>query len=584
MTPGALIVQAAQKGQAAKPESAPKSEMLTVVHPSALDRWQTERIASYTPARVEATLRGALQGDPYHQWRLFDLMEDTWPRLAKNLAELKRAVVAMDWQVKPWAEEDTPPTKEATRRARLVSHAVWTMKPEATENENGFEATVRDLMDGWGKGLSVIELLWEIRSSPSMGNFVGPRATKWIQPRYYGYPTAQDWLGLKVDELKTAEAEMVRTEAEVPTLRLTPKLEDYAPFPPNKFLIGIYKSKTGHPLAGALLRPLAFIWAASNFAWEYFINLAQIFGMPIRWGTYASNASQSTITALMDMLKNMGSAAYAAFPEGTNLQILDAIKGGSGNSPSESLIDRADTICDLMILGQTLTSTVGNSGSRALGEVHFAVREDVINAASEWVATILNEQFVPAFLRLNFNDENEPPEFWPEFRREEDAVKLAQRDEVLLRQKVRLPEGWFYRRHGIPLPQEGERVVVGSGAEKPDATAMAAAQASGRSLPVKASAQDKLAVAVLESVTGVEASWLGGTVPWFQKLVAAADDDKLSDAEFIALIERAHASAPDQLAPLINPKAVAEAMYANMSAAAVNGFVEGFLKRQGGGK
>jgi len=69
---------------------------------------------------------------------------------------------------------------------------------------------------------------------------------------------------------------------------------------------------------------------------------------------------------------------------------------------------------------------------------------------------------VPAILRMNYGDALEAPEFRPEEDTAAQAQANAERDEILLQAGVALPRQWFYARHDIPLPQEGEEVVGGA--------------------------------------------------------------------------------------------------------------------------
>ena len=106
---------------------------------------------------------------------------------------------------------------------------------------------------------------------------------------------------------------------------------------------------------------------------------------------------------------------------------------------------------------------------------------------------------------------------------------------------------------------------------------------SGRGAAVQvhaSSATQKLAAAVAESVTGIEAQWLGGALPWFQRLVEAAGDPNTTDDQFLALVQRAQDRLPDEVAPLLRPDVVARAMEANMGAACVNGAVQGYVSRR----
>jgi hypothetical protein len=99
-------------------------------------------------------------------------------------------------------------------------------------------------------------------------------------------------------------------------------------------------------------------------------------------------------------------------------------------------------------------------------------------------------------------------------------------------------------------------------------------------MPALRVATEKLIERVLEDLTGVEAEWLGGAKPWFNRLIQLAQDPMVSDAQFTAAIESARNNIPQHLAPLLKPDAVARALEGAMGAACVNGAVRGFAKRK----
>lgn len=416
-------------------------ELGRIIRPTAVPRWILPSLSVVTPAYIENVLRHALAGDHAGQAELFALMEDTWPRLSKNLNELKRAVVRLDWDVEAWAEDDVPPSPRSKARAKLVSHAIWRMKPAPDTDEDAFPGLVYDLLDAWAKGLSVVEILWEWQETATLGGAVLPRATCWVDPQSYVWGENGQLL-LRTDGGSRTVARIAQGE----------------PMPEHKFLIARGKARSGHPLAGALLRPLAWWWCASNFSADWLLNLGQIFGLPYRWTNYASGASEATINAVCDALENMGSAGWAAFPEGTTMQLVESTKSSTAYPQSE-ILDRADTQCDLLILGQTLTTDVRDSGSRALGDVHMDVRTDVIMAAAEFVEGVLNTQLVPAILALNFGETEDAPEIEGKPHKVEDRKANAERDQILMAAGVQMPRKWLYERHDIPLPQEGEETI-----------------------------------------------------------------------------------------------------------------------------
>ncbi len=552
-----------------------------ILRPEVATRWSGWLARDYTPDRIEQALRGALMGDHGAAWEVFHLMEDTWPRLQKALGELKRAVLQYDWCVEPWTEEGQPPTPQAEERAKLVSRAVWTMAPRADEAANGFEATLFDLLDAWGKGTSVLEVDWEVR-----GGEFAPKQTHWVHPRCYAW-TDEGRIALRLEPQSSVASR--------------PRAGDLVEFPPHKFLIGICRARTGPVLSTALLRPLAWWWCAANFSASWILNLAQIFGLPIRWATYAQGTSPTMINQICAMLENMGSAAWAAFPSGTQIELKEPTKGG-GSWPQDALLDRADRQVDLLVLGQTLTTDVGDSGSRALGGVHKSVRDEIVASAASWLASIVNQQLVRSILLLNYGDDGDAPEFCPKPVETQDLKANAERDAVLLDRGIALPKEWFYRRHQIPIPQEGEELISKPAAATPPAGGSEPAgetpeapedaedpeeedpndpQAGmdARALYARSAAQRDLADAVLADVTKVQAEWLGGARPWFQRLIAAAGDPGITDTEFMQMVARARAAVPEQLGPLLTPDAVADALEKAMGASCINGAIAGHLRR-----
>lgn len=556
-------------------KAAGAAELGPIVVPQARDRWMGPMAASYTPERVEMTLRGSMNGDLRAQHDLFELMEETWPRLAKNLGQLKDTVIGSDWSVQPWTGDTDQVTPEGKKRADLVERLMWTMQPRADYDENGWEDTVRDLLDARSKGISVLEIDWERRVT-EVGQAVAPRCTRWVHPRFYGYPMdGEDRLMLRAGEVRRSNTESALGR------------DEWVPFPPDKFVLGVCKAKTGHPLRGALLRSLGFWWVASNFSGEWLLNFSQLFGQPIRWATYDRGLSATDKSKLAEMLETMGSAAWAMFPAGTVLELKEAMKSGTDN-PQMAVLTTADKVCDVLILRQTLTTDVGDSGSRALGDVHQDVLGSVEQALGNWAARVLTEQLVKPICRLNFGDDRECPSLMTGGKEEsEDPKMAAERDAILMQNQVPLPKEWFYTRHKVPMPGPEDEVITGPA----PAPAMPFGQPGGGGGgladlfargPIHAragsEATDQLVDNVLEDLTGVKARWLAGVKPYFAHLVDLARDEKVSDAELVRALEALSRQLPE-LAGKLDAGAVQVALEKAMGTALVNGAVHGHLIR-----
>lgn len=385
-----------------------------------------------SPARVRQILEDASTGSLATQWELFALMEDTWPRLAKNLAELRRAAARATYSVQPCAPRGAAPSAPAVERAALVEASLRGWWPRPGTLELSFEDTLFHVLDAYGKGLSVLELHWQ-QAEPGLV----PRCSHVLAPRRYGWNRAGNELGL-----------------------LTPDGTGWAPFPADQFLVGIWQARTGAPGATAVLRALAPYWVGITYGWEWLLSNAQLFGVPFRWATFARD-QPGLGTQLRDMLAAMGASGYGAFPEGTQLNFLEAARN-TGDNPQIWLQRLADQACDLLILGQELSGAAQAAGlGGGAADLQGGVRLDRLQAAAQWCADLLNYQLVPAVLRANYGDTAEAPCIVADVDDEPDPLALATRDKVLLDAGIDLPRAWFYERHGIPLPVAGEPTITG---------------------------------------------------------------------------------------------------------------------------
>lgn len=424
------------------------SDLGRILRPQAASRWMLPNLAAITPQYIEMTLRGALAGSHVQAWELFDLMEDTWPRLRKAALELKNGVRNLKLNISAYQDEEEESTTSADERRQVVSAALRSMRPNAAADENDLESTIFDIMDGWFKGVVVLETDWHLCDAGALGQIVAPRTTHWVHPTCYAFSMDGE-LGLRLGSRGSTSYQ--------------PLPSHVGEFPPNKFLVGICKTKSGSALGGALLRPLAWWWCAANFSADWLLNLAQIFGLPFRMANYQPNAPQATIDAICSMLQNMGSAGWAAFPQGTTIDFKEA-NINAQHTPQADMMDRADKACDLLVLGQTLTSDTGGGGrgggSLALGKVHEGVKGEIIQAAGKYTCSVL-EQLSSAILILNYGDDNERPEVKLESEEVEDLRAKAETISALVKAGAGRIIGldWIGKTFGIPKPCPDEETL-----------------------------------------------------------------------------------------------------------------------------
>ncbi len=445
------------KIDAASTISAPIGNMGRILRPQALFRWLGPQLAAITPTYIEQTMLGAMAGSTLQAWSLFDLMLKTWPELLACYQELIESVIRKKLVYEPYCEEDEKPTPSAIEKQKVVATALRRMQPDPTRDDSDLEATIRDILDAWFRGVAVSEIVWQKVDDKQVGTIMAPKSTFAVDPTNYGF-AADGSLGIRSKKSKDAGVWPYSTTS------LMPAPDQLTPFPDNKFLIAMHKASGGSPLGGALLRPLAWWWCAANFSSDWLLNLAQLFGLPFRWVTYDTSATSDTIAAIDQMLQNMGSNGWARFPVGTTMEMLQTGKEGSDHSPQGELLDRADRYARSLILGQTMTGnhgSTGKGGGQAFGKVEMEVKSDRVDAAGKFAVQVINQQLVPSILMLNYGDTDEMPQL--KFLEDEVAdLTEAQRDKTLADAGLEIGVDYLRKKYDIPEPADGEDVIGGA--------------------------------------------------------------------------------------------------------------------------
>jgi phage gp29-like protein len=560
------------------------------------DRLLVELKRRLFPADVEGILYSAITGDLYWQDQLFQLMIDTWPRLQTNINKLKRSVSKLSFTVNAYRENEKDPTQSAIDKANLVRKCFDDMVPNTPFQEHDFKETIEDIVEAIPTGFVVSEIYWQYTKGR-----IGPRCTRRIPARYYRYPYV---IGATDRLLLNPSGTLGGT--------------DLYDFPPYKFLVCIKQSSVAHPVFSAMMRCLAAWWVASRFGLEWFMNYSQIFGIPYRKATYQVG-DDLVYQRLVQMLRQAGSASWGIFPEGTEVEILTAA-GSTGNMPQERLLEQADKVCDILLLGQTLTTEVAGGGSRALGGVHKEVLNEIIESAALWTAKIINTQLIPGIIRFNFGNQEplELPTLDPVMKNPIDLLQTAHAFQILFgrgpgQMGIPVKKEEIYDRLEFSVPDEDADLLEplvsatpspfgGPGPEEPPQENPGAPNPKNMENPKSLKPPDKgpksqntiyssqseptvagppkleiLVQHVLENVTGVSQEWTKPVKPYFRTLCKLAMDDKVSDKDFEHALKQAQVHLPELFSEL-NTQKLIDAMEASMSTAFINGLQDSMQK------
>ena len=214
------------------------------------DRYSTYPSNRLDPRKLAAIFREADEGDVFRQMELFEEMEGKDTHLYSQLQTRKLAVTGLDWEIQEFSAEPVDKKIKDWVEGQLKALT-------------GFTDNLMDLLDAIGKGISFLEIEWGMKNGQTV-----------IESMDYVHQKKFFWDGN--DELR------VRTD-------------DYPsgiPLPENKFVIHRYKARSGHPSKAGVLRVCAWMYLFKNYDIKDWISFCEVYGMPLRLGTYGATASQ----------------------------------------------------------------------------------------------------------------------------------------------------------------------------------------------------------------------------------------------------------------------------------------------------
>lgn len=216
------------------------------------------------------------------------------------------------------------------------------------------------------------------------------------------------------------------------------------PVPEFKFLCPVVNPSYANPYGEKALSkcywPVTFKRGTMKM-WAVFIER---YATPWIIGKHPRGVSQEETELFANLLNDMIQDAVAVIPDDSQIEIIDTSK-----TSSSDIFERFKTICDMeiskAILGQTLTTQQGDSGSYSLGQVHAEIRKEIVDADKKLVEDTIN-QLIRYICVLNSIFEIPTIQFFEE----EDLNKdRAERDRILKDLGVKLSKKYFMKHYNL---------------------------------------------------------------------------------------------------------------------------------------
>lgn len=474
-----------------------------------------------TPPRLAKILQDAEQGDLVAQHELFQDMEEKDGHLFSIMQTRRNALQRLDWSV-------VPPKNPTADEKALADYAA-----DMLGALGDFADLLFDMTDAVGHGFAALELTWS-----QIGRDLTPTRAE---------HRPQAWF-------KTAlNPQLNRNE-----LRLRDNSADGAALWPFGWVLHQHRARSGYIARAGLFRVLAWPFLFKNYAVRDLAEFLEIYGLPLRIGTYNPSASKEDKAALLRAVVGIGHDAAAIIPQGMMIDFKEAAKGD--NKSFDAMINLMEQSMSKAVLGGTLTSGEGQHGTQALGQVHDKLRHDLRDADARQLAATITGQLIYPILAVNKgrSDPRRCPRLVFDTQEPEDLKLYSEAVPKLVGVGMQIPAGWAHDKLKIPQPQDGEAVLSAAApapaaAGNPDpAAARAKASHAGAALlkgtPAAPGAEsDELDDLAEEMLGGWEDS-MGELV----KPLLAAADQAASLEDFRDMLEGQLAELePERLAELL---------------------------------
>lgn len=374
--------------------------------------------SSLTPHRLAAVLRSVIDGnDPEAYMTLAEEIEERDLHYSAQLRTRKLAVAAI------------APTVEAASDEAI--DVLMAERVREIMDDDQIPELFFDLLDGLGKGLAVVQILWDTQSTPWK-----PQDYKWVDPRY-----------LRQDQETLEQILLISEDAPMG-----------APLDPYKFILHTPRSKSGSVWRNGLARLVAVMYMLKSFTIRDWWAFAEVFGIPVRIGKYGANASTDDIDTLINAIGRIASDAGAVIPESMKIEMVETAKGNGGNTLFENMARWCDEQVSKAVLGQTMTADNGSSQSQAT--VHNEVRIDIAKWDARQLESSINEYLIKPYIILNWGVQLRYPKVRIKVPEPEDLKMFVESITPLVDRGLKVSTSEMSDKFGLSTVKDGDETLV----------------------------------------------------------------------------------------------------------------------------
>ncbi|MDR1587296.1 MAG: DUF935 domain-containing protein [Treponema sp.] len=277
---------------------------------------------------------------------------------------------------------------------------------------------IEEMMDAVAYGYSPLEVLWTAKEG------------HWGIENIVGKPP--QWFEFNQDNQLVLRSGITGTED----------------LPENRFLLVQHRPSYANPYGVKVFSKCFWPVTFKKNGFRWWTVFVEKYGGAFMYGKYPANAGEQFKDELLSALEKMIADAVAIAPEGSEITITGAANKENSSGVHQDYIRMVNAEISKAVLGQTLTTEIGEVGSYAAAQAHNEVREHLAEADRRRISAAFN-RLAAVYTFYNFGSETVPPLFT--FVKDEDLqAGRAERDVKLHQIGWRPNKAYISREYGIP--------------------------------------------------------------------------------------------------------------------------------------
>lgn len=368
----------------------------------------TSEFSALTPDNIKYYLENARKGVNFWKSLLFEEIRRRDLRVGAVCQTRKLGVANKEWEVEYPEASKLGQTDQETNIAFVKKNF----------EQIDFTNLITDIVEAQIQGVSTFEILYKV-----YGSMVCLKEVCYIPNHLLLYDDLSDMYAFL--DYQDADVSKLRTMGVTSSDRIDlSRLKKLELDDSKRIEVHSFDGNAQNGFMNGCIDSLIWAYLFKNYGLKDWAIYIERFATPAVIGKYPPLMNKVDRANFFEAVRNFGNNYSATIPDSAAIELLKDLGQASSANLFERYVNYWDKNISIRVLGQSLTTDIGNVGSKAASQTHDQVRHDIIVADMLLVKKTINN-IIRKIFDLNFESVREYPVF--KFKEEKNVeYKLKQ--------------------------------------------------------------------------------------------------------------------------------------------------------------